>query len=189
MSRPSFWSNRPVVGRTRSLGFKLQFCAFLRSLRPSPLRGEPFVFVHGRLPLPISLRGRRFIRKRTCSRCRCHVTPEAEQSRAEERTTVTSDDATCGVRVRVRPRDIFQTQQDGRTSALVGKRSSMIPEGQPKQKQLPSPPSIFMTAEFSGFSSTREALNQALARSVAPIQLITLSLSASSLSGSLCCGC
>ena len=48
MSRPSFWSNRPVVGRTRSLG---QFCAFLRSLRPSPLRGEPFVFVHGRLPL------------------------------------------------------------------------------------------------------------------------------------------
>ena len=33
-----------------------------------------------------------------------------------------------------------------------------------------------MTAEFSGFSSTREALNKALARPVAPIQLITLSL-------------
>ena len=43
------------------------------------LGGEPFVSVHGHLPpLSPSLCGRRFIRKRTCSR---HVTSEAEEER------------------------------------------------------------------------------------------------------------
>ena len=48
------------------------------------LGGEPFVSAHGHL-LPPSLCGRRFIRKRTCSR---HVTPEVgERERGGERTT------------------------------------------------------------------------------------------------------
>ena len=84
----------------------------------------------------------------------------------------------------------------GRTNEHFGRKKVLDDPGRAAEAEAASlPPSISMTAEFSKYSSTRGVAFQArsrsetLARSVAPIQLITLSKSASSLSGSLCCGC
>ena len=53
---PAFCSGR-IAPWSFELGHLASNCNFApssaRSLRPSPLRGEPFVFVHGRLPLPL----------------------------------------------------------------------------------------------------------------------------------------